>query len=275
MRTLEERTVHFDQDLQIEAYRFHAIIKKFPKHFHPYYVIGFIEGGQRRMFCQNQEYIIGKGDILLFNPYDNHGCEQFDHKPLDYRSLNIEPEVLEKVFQHKPHFKAPVVSQSELAKQLYDLHQMITEEAPALNKQEAFYFLMKQLIETYSDTPEEKASAANANANEQKVQDVQQYIETHLTENISLDDLGELVSMNKYSLLRAFTKFRGITPYRYLQTIRVNYAKELLAQGMKPIDVAAAAGFSDQSHLTHFFSEFIGLTPGQYQQIFEKQVTAK
>lgn len=150
---------------------------------------------------------------------------------------------------------------------------MITEEAPALNKQEAFYFLMKQLIETYSDTPEEKASAANAN--EQKVQDVQQYIETHLTENISLDDLGELVSMNKYSLLRAFTKFRGITPYRYLQTIRVNYAKELLAQGMKPIDVAAAAGFSDQSHLTHFFSEFIGLTPGQYQQIFAKQVIAK
>ncbi|KIL17388.1 hypothetical protein B4107_0266 [Bacillus safensis] len=43
---------------------------------------------------------------------------------------------------------------------------------------------------------------------------------------------------------------------------------------MKPVDAAASAGFSDQSHLSHFFSEFIGLTPGQYQQIFVKQVTA-
>ncbi|MEC1803112.1 helix-turn-helix domain-containing protein [Bacillus altitudinis] len=247
-------------------------MQKFPNHFHTYYVIGFIEDGQRRLVCQNQEYIIEKGDILLFNPYDNHACEQIDHRTLDYRCLNIEAGVLEKVFQHKPHFKAPVFSQSELTKPLYDLHQMITEEAPALNKQETFYFFMKQLIEAYADTSEEKASATRAN--EQKVRDVQQYIETHLTENISLDDLGELVSMNKYSLLRAFTKFRGITPYRYLQTVRVNFAKELLAQGVKPVDAAASAGFSDQSHLSHFFSEFIGLTPGQYQQIFVKQVTA-
>jgi len=142
------------------------------------------------------------------------------------------------------------------------VNKLITEEAPALNKQETFYFFMKQLIEAYADTPGKSTSRT---ANEQKVQNVQQYIETHLTENISLDDLGELVSMNKYSLLRAFTKFRGITPYRYLQTVRVNYAKELLAQGVKPVDAAASAGFSDQSHLSHFFSECIGLTPGQYQ----------
>ncbi|MFP3513281.1 AraC family transcriptional regulator, partial [Peribacillus sp. SIMBA_075] len=116
---------------------------------------------------------------------------------------------------------------------------MITEEAPALNKQETFYFFMKQLIGAYADMPEKKASASHTN--EQKVQDVQEYIEAHLTENISLDELGELVSMNKYSLLRAFTKFRGTTPYRYLQTVRVNYAKELLAQGLKPVDAAVSA----------------------------------
>ncbi|MGA3882230.1 helix-turn-helix domain-containing protein, partial [Bacillus pumilus] len=75
-------------------------------------------------------------------------------------------------------------------------------------------------------------------------------------------------------LLRAFTKYRGITPYRYLQTVRVTYAKELLAKGVKPVDAAVSTGFSDQSHLSHFFSEFIRLTPGQYQQIFTKQVTA-
>ena len=29
------------------------------------------------------------------------------------------------------------------------------------------------------------------------------------------------------------------------------------------------AGFADQSHFTHFFKEFIGLTPKQYQRIFQ------
>lgn len=34
------------------------------------------------------------------------------------------------------------------------------------------------------------------------------------------------------------------------------------------MDAAAMAGFSDQSHFTNFFKEFIGLTPRQYQKIF-------
>ncbi|MGO0916449.1 hypothetical protein ACTPEM_25625, partial [Clostridioides difficile] len=41
---------------------------------------------------------------------------------------------------------------------------------------------------------------------------------------------------NKYSLLRNFTKLKGITPYRYLENIRVNKAKKLLEKGVEPID---------------------------------------
>ncbi|MGE6632071.1 AraC family ligand binding domain-containing protein [Bacillus sp. NPDC077027] len=270
MKTQEERTVHFDHDLQIEAYRFHGIMQKFPNHFHEYYVVGFIENGRRRLICQNQEYSIEAGDIIIFNPYDNHACEQINHQTLDYRCLNIKPEAMAKVFKgmdQLPHFKVPVISQSEHTEQLYHLHQMITEEAPIFNKEETFYFLMKQLVEDYADIPEEKPFRAN----EQKIENVRQYIEHHYTENVSLDELAQLVEMNKYSLLRAFTKLRGITPYRYLQTLRVNRAKKLLTQGIKPVEAAALTGFTDQSHLSHFFLEFIGLTPGQYQQIFIKK----
>ena len=41
-----------------------------------------------------------------------------------------------------------------------------------------------------------------------------------------------------------------------------------MEQGIAPVDAAAMAGFSDQSHFTNFFKEFIGLTPRQYQKIF-------
>lgn len=77
----------YDDELRIEAYRFEGIVQPFPNHFHEYYVIGFIEDGQRILSCRNQKYTITKGDIVLFNPGDNHACVQSDNSTLDYRGF--------------------------------------------------------------------------------------------------------------------------------------------------------------------------------------------
>jgi transcriptional regulator GlxA family with amidase domain len=71
-------------------------------------------------------------------------------------------------------------------------------------------------------------------------------------------------------LLRSFTKQNGISPYSYLESIRIGKAKKLLEQGIAPIDVAIQTGFTDQSHFTNFFKKFIGLTPKQYMNIYIK-----
>ena len=90
----EIRTVVYDDELHIEAYRFEGIVQPFPNHFHEYYVIGFIENGERVLSCKNKEYTITKGDVLLFNPGDNHACVQSDDGTLDYRGFNITKEVM-------------------------------------------------------------------------------------------------------------------------------------------------------------------------------------
>ncbi|MDE6836773.1 MAG: AraC family ligand binding domain-containing protein, partial [Acutalibacter sp.] len=59
----EVRTVVYDDDLHIEAYRFEGIVQPFPNHFHEYYVIGFVEKGERALSCKNQEYTVKRGDI--------------------------------------------------------------------------------------------------------------------------------------------------------------------------------------------------------------------
>lgn len=41
----EIRMAVYDEELQIEAYRFEGIVQPFPSHFHEYYVIGFVEKG--------------------------------------------------------------------------------------------------------------------------------------------------------------------------------------------------------------------------------------
>ena len=90
----------------------------------------------------------------------------------------------------------------------------------------------------------------------------------HFKERIYLDQICRCAGLSKSTLLRAFTKSKGVTPYRYLETIRINEAKKLLAEGMTPLEAAIETGFSDQSHFSNYFNQFIGLTPGLYREIF-------
>jgi len=80
----EVRTICYDSDLQLEAYRLEGIVQPFPNHFHECYVIGYMVGGKRYLSCKNKEYTLNKGDIVLFNPEDNHACAQRGDETLHY-----------------------------------------------------------------------------------------------------------------------------------------------------------------------------------------------
>lgn len=268
--TNEVRTVCFDTDLKIEIYRFEGIMQKFPNHFHDYYVIGFIEHGQRYLICNNQEYIINTGDIIIFNPRDTHTCEQIDEKTLDYRCINIPSDImLQTIFEitgreYLPHFTQAVLYHSEIAASLRELHLMILNNEMDFKKEELFLFLIEQLIHDYSDT----ATTPTIIEAVSEIKAACDYLESNYAKTITLDDLSTLVGLSKYHFLRSFTKQKGISPYSYLETIRISNAKKLLEQGIRPNDVAFQTGFSDQSHFTNFFKKLIGLTPKQYMRIF-------
>lgn len=145
----EIRTIYLDADLNIEAYRFKGIMHKFPAHFHDYYVIGYIEEGQHALMCKGERYIINSGDLLLFNPYDTHSCEQLDDKKLHYRSINVKAEVMKKIVfeingnENLPYFKQCVISQSELVSNLKELHLKISQDESQFKKKSYFYILWK------------------------------------------------------------------------------------------------------------------------------------
>lgn len=268
--TKEIRTVKFDTELKIEAYHFQGIMQKFPNHFHEYYVIGFIENGSRYLSCKNKEYTIKQGDLLLFNPGDNHTCEQIDGKTLDYCCINIQPDIMSKaVFEitgkdELPYFTAPVVFHSELVSLLRELHLVIMQEEKDFRKEEVFFLLLEQLMEEHTD---EMPSPNLEQSMEARA--VCEFLEKNYMKNITLNELSNLTGLSKYYLLRSFTKQKGISPYRYLETIRIDKAKKLLEQGVLPIDAALQTGFNDQSHFSNFFKKLIGLTPKQYMNIFK------
>ena len=93
-------------------------------------------------------------------------------------------------------------------------------------------------------------------------------MERHYEEKISLEQLCRCAGLSRSTLLRAFTKEKGVTPYGYLENVRIGKAKKLLEQGVPPAEAALRTGFSDQSHFTNYFSRFIGLSPGMCREIF-------
>lgn len=265
----EKRIIVYDEQLKIEAYQFIRIMQKFPNHFHDYYVIGFIENGKRILSCKNNEYVLKAGDILLLNPLDNHTCYSEDGKPLDYRCLNISKGVMKKIVKeiftidYLPEFKDPVVFSNDLVENLKLLHQMVMKKETEFFKEELFYLLLEQLIKEYAILASNKKLEFK-----EPIKKVKQFLDDNYEKQISLNELSELSGMNKYTLIRNFTHEMQITPYQYLEIIRINHAKELLEAGIDLTEVAILSGFSDQSHFTRFFKRLIGLTPKQYQNIF-------
>lgn len=265
----EQRYVYYDNDLKIEAYNLKGIVQKFPNHFHEYYVIGFVEGGKRHLWCKDKEYDLSKGDLILFNPYDTHFCAPIDNDILDYRAVNIDSEIMCKAVKditkqnYTPHFTQNVVYQSDITASIADLYDAIINQLPKLKKEEAFFFLLEQILQEYVSPFEEVEIKLNS-----QIKILCTYMDEHFADNISLDDLLSMTNFSKSYLIRSFTKQVGVSPYRYLQTVRIGKAKKLLESGISPIDVSGMTGFSDQSHFTNFFKEFIGLTPKQYQRIF-------
>ncbi len=72
--------------------------------------------------------------------------------------------------------------------------------------------------------------------------------------------------MSPFALVRAFRAETGLPPHAYVNHLRVRLARRLLDGGVAPADVAAAAGFADQAHLTRHFKRVVGVPPRAYQR---------
>lgn len=265
----ETRTVVYDDELRLESYRFEGTQQPFPNHFHEYYVIGFVESGERCLSCKNNEYAIQKGNVLLFNPGDNHACVQNDGGTLDYRGFNISKEVMldltEEVTGKRelPGFSENVIFDEEVICYLHPLHEMVMKGLCDFGKEENLLLLISMLIQRYGQPFENCIPECR-----EEIEKACRFMEQHFAERIYLDQICRYAGLSKSTLLRAFTKSKGVTPYSYLENIRIGEAKKLLEQGFPPIEAALRTGFSDQSHFTNYFNRFIGLSPGVYREIF-------
>jgi AraC-like DNA-binding protein len=96
---------------------------------------------------------------------------------------------------------------------------------------------------------------------------VEEYVDANLESALDIDELATLVRMSPSHFTRSFNRSVGLTPHRYVIQCRVAKARELLTTTDLPLtDIALNIGFSDQSHFSRRFQEFVGVPPGAYRK---------
>jgi AraC family transcriptional regulator len=88
-----------------------------------------------------------------------------------------------------------------------------------------------------------------------------------LDEALTLGEIAATVGVHPVHLARTFRRKYGCPPGEYLRRVRIEFARQKLAETDSPLaEIAVAAGFSDQSHLTKTFRRYHGMTPGEYRR---------
>jgi AraC family transcriptional regulator len=96
---------------------------------------------------------------------------------------------------------------------------------------------------------------------------VVEYIEDNLDASPSLEQMAAVIRLSPYHFARQFKAATGLPPHQYLILRRVERAKQFLQAGrdVSLAEVAARAGFSDQSQFSHHFKRLVGVTPRQFR----------
>lgn len=100
------------------------------------------------------------------------------------------------------------------------------------------------------------------------------YIGTHFTQNLSQEMIANHFGIGKYALSRIFSNVLHQSFNRYLNSLRINYAKHLLTTSNYSITrIAIEYAYNNQQTFNRVFKEFTGKTPKEYRKNFRSAST--
>jgi AraC family transcriptional regulator len=95
----------------------------------------------------------------------------------------------------------------------------------------------------------------------------EELLRERLPNPVGLGELAEAVGVNPAQLARAFRRRYGLSVGEYGRRLRLAWAARELARGESTLaEIAASAGFADQSHFTRVFKQNVGSTPARYRE---------
>lgn len=258
-------TVEYGQMLEIgefdAAMPRHGIAVAFAPHDR---VVWSVDGGDR------QTTALPPGSVFLYasRQFVWHHRQQ----PSDWVHVTLAPEFLSQLatenglsadlqVEHRVIFLDPTILQIA---QLLKAEVMSGGIAGKLFVESLRNVLAIHLLRRYGQAV--KPAVLDKRLSPLQMQQVNDHIEDHLAEDLSLAELAAIVPMSEFHFARLFKITSGETPYRYITQRRIERAKVLLSVTQLSVsEVAYRVGFANQSHFTAQFRKWVGATPKQYR----------
>ncbi|WP_430612777.1 helix-turn-helix domain-containing protein [Flavobacterium sp. JP2137] len=97
------------------------------------------------------------------------------------------------------------------------------------------------------------------------LQQAKNYIENHLSQPKSIEELAHICGTNQQKLKNGFRQLFGTTVFGYLQKCRMQAARDLLQQGVPVGEVSYSMGYANHSSFSHAFKAYFGFSPIKIQ----------
>jgi AraC family transcriptional regulator len=124
----------------------------------------------------------------------------------------------------------------------------------------ALLAISTQLLRLYGDA----SAAPKGGLTGRKLRLVGDYVDAHLADDVSLDDLARVAGLSAFHFSRAFKQSTGLTPHKFVIERRLDRGRRWLADTPDPIAaIAAGCGFADQAHFSRSFKQRFGVTPSE------------
>ncbi|MGW0802922.1 AraC family ligand binding domain-containing protein [Nonomuraea sp. NPDC002799] len=244
------------------------VTHRFSRHVHDGYAIGLIVSGVEEFHYRGVLRRAAAGEVVLVNPDAAHTGQAGTAGGWAYRMLYPSIDALAGIAAElgapltTPHFSEQVVRDDEVAALLGRAHRA-AESGDALAASTLSRMLFARLITRHAaPRPAAVVPASGGRA----VREALDLLRERLVDPPTLDDLADAVGARPFALLRAFKAATGLPPHAYLTSLRVRQARRLLRSGLRPAQVAAEVGFTDQAHLSRHFKRVVGVPPAAYQR---------
>lgn len=237
-------------------------------HSHACAELFYVLGGQGNFLIEDQGFPVSKDDLVVVNPRVQHTETSLNAQPLEYIVLGVDGLELTVKGEQRQQYYVCNFARSGTSMQflLREMLKEIETQAPGHETvcqnllEVALIFLIRSSRQQAQLVP-----AACQSSRESSI--VRRFIDAHFKEGITLEQLAELVHINKFHMAHRFTQDYGISPINYLLSLRMQESRYLLeSTDYSMSQIARIVGFSSSCYFSQAFRKTTGVSPSAYRR---------
>lgn len=254
--------------------------KEFTYHYHDFHKILILLSGDITYCIEGRTYDLKPNDIVLVNAGEVHKPIIRSDAPYERIIIYVSPDFLDEyreeendlelclrqALSEQSHVLRLHSSRSgKLGNAIRELDNSLRDNDYASELYHRILFL-EFMIQLNRAALHNHIEFIDDSASNDKILSILSYLNEHLTEDITIEDLSARFFLSRYYLMHTFKEQTGYTVGSYLTTKRLLLAKELIAAGSPITEVCYSCGFKNYSTFSRAYKKSFGESPRDYRQ---------